>query len=264
MKWVLLAMILFFFLIILPTILCKLICTRGKNISVWWCVLTVFICFAILYMMSKISEVLTSLLGIAQASDQNMAINLLIFIPVYIILSVLIMKKILTVGVIRGIIVSLIFLVCAILGGGITTSIMISDIKKTPAFKAYSEQKGTISGLADTNDAQPFYDKGIKELQQERWSTALSFFQQATAKNPRFADAWFQVGYCCGNLGRWQESIKAFKQAIILKPDLAAAHYGLGVVYLAIGDKGSALDEYKILKTSDAERANKLFNLIYK
>jgi hypothetical protein len=30
-----------------------------------------------------------------------------------------------------------------------------------------------------------------------------------------------------------------------------------------LGDKGFALDEYKILKDLDPERANKLFNLIY-
>jgi hypothetical protein len=33
---------------------------------------------------------------------------------------------------------------------------------------------------------------------------------------------------------------------------------------LQVGDKGSALEEYKILKTLDTEKANKLFNLIYK
>lgn len=264
MKWVLLAMILFFFLIILPTILCKLICARGKNISIWWCLLTVFICFALFYMMSQISEVLTSLLGIARASDQNMVINLLVFIPVYVILSVLVMKKILTVGIIRGIIMSLLFMVCAILGGGLITSILISDIKKTPSFKAYQEQKRTGSGLIDTDEAQSFYDRGLKEVQQEHWSTALSFFQQATAQNPQFAEAWFQTGYCCGNLGRFQEATEAFKQAITIKSDYAGAHYGLGVTYLAIGDKDSAVSEHKILKTLDVERANKLFNLIYK
>jgi hypothetical protein len=29
------------------------------------------------------------------------------------------------------------------------------------------------------------------------------------------------------------------------------------------GDKGSALEEYKILKTLDVDKANELFNLIY-
>ena len=42
------------------------------------------------------------------------------------------------------------------------------------------------------------------------------------------------------------------------------AHYNLGVVYLETGDKSSAIEEYKILKTLDPELANKLFNLINK
>jgi len=37
----------------------------------------------------------------------------------------------------------------------------------------------------------------------------------------------------------------------------------LGLAYIIIGDKGSALDEYKILKEIDKELANKLFNAIY-
>jgi len=37
-----------------------------------------------------------------------------------------------------------------------------------------------------------------------------------------------------------------------------------GLSYSAVGDKGSALEEYKILKTMNTERANKLFSLIYK
>jgi hypothetical protein len=42
------------------------------------------------------------------------------------------------------------------------------------------------------------------------------------------------------------------------------AHHNLGVAYLATGDKSSALEEYKILKTLNAEQANELFKLINK
>ena len=45
-------------------------------------------------------------------------------------------------------------------------------------------------------------------------------------------------------------------------PDYAEAHYGLGVVYVAIKDRDSALEQYKILKKLDTELANELFNVI--
>ena len=41
------------------------------------------------------------------------------------------------------------------------------------------------------------------------------------------------------------------------------AHYNFDLIYLRIGDKSSALNEYKILKELDIDKANELFDLIY-
>ena len=61
-----------------------------------------------------------------------------------------------------------------------------------------------------------------------------------------------------------KESIEPFKQAIRIDPDNVAAHTALGIAYYSLGDKSSALEQYKILKKLDAEMADLLFNLIYK
>ena len=61
-----------------------------------------------------------------------------------------------------------------------------------------------------------------------------------------------------------KEEIESYKQAIRLDPDYADAHYNLGYAYILLNDKESALEQYKILKNLDSERANELFNLIYK
>ncbi len=53
------------------------------------------------------------------------------------------------------------------------------------------------------------------------------------------------------------------KQAIRIRPDFAEAHYNLGYTYILLNDRDFALEQYKILKSLDSERANKLFNLIY-
>jgi len=60
-----------------------------------------------------------------------------------------------------------------------------------------------------------------------------------------------------------EEAIEFFKQAIRIKPDYADAHNNLGLAYLGLNDRGSALEQYKILKKLDTEQANKLFNFIY-
>ena len=146
-----------------------------------------------------------------------------------------------------------------LLAGIVLTSLLVIALKETSKTPIFNER------TADSSDAQLFYNEGLKEEGQENWSAALTYFQKATVKNPDNADAWSEVGYCYSSLGRHQDAIEAYKQAIRIKPDLAGAHYNLGLVYLLIiGDKGSALEEYKILKTLDAELANKLFNLIYK
>jgi tetratricopeptide (TPR) repeat protein len=105
---------------------------------------------------------------------------------------------------------------------------------------------------------------GIAYGKLDRWQEALEAYKQAIRIKPDYAVAHYSLGLAYAHLDRWQEAIEACKQAIRIKPDYAEAHTVLGNVYFLKGDKGSALEEYKILKTLDAERANELFNLIYK
>jgi len=112
----------------------------------------------------------------------------------------------------------------------------LKETAKTPIFNAMT---------ADSNDTQLFYYKGLIELFQENWSAALTYFQKAKETNPQDADAWFQIGYCYGKLGRYQESIEAYKQAIKINPDYADAHGNLGVDYGKLGRYQDAIELYK-------------------
>jgi len=62
----------------------------------------------------------------------------------------------------------------------------------------------------------------------------------------------------------YEEAIESFKQAIKIDPEHTEANYNLGVAYINLKDRGSAMEQYKILKKLDTELANKLFNNIYK
>ena len=146
--------------------------------------------------------------------------------------------------------------------------------------------------------AEGLYFKGLAFFLAEDYEKALSYFEKAVEKNPRYADAYFSIGGCnyalgryteaiealkqairikpdyakayfglglaYGKLGSYTEAIEAYKQAIRIKPDFAEPHLALGLTYLIVGDKGSALDEYKILKGLNSNLANELFNLIYR
>ena len=86
--------------------------------------------------------------------------------------------------------------------------------------------------------------------------------------------AYNNLGYVYEYLGRFEEAIKYYKQAIKIKPDFVLAHenlanlvdarYRSGITHLKNGNKDSALKEYEILKTIDANMANELLKIINK
>ena len=105
-----------------------------------------------------------------------------------------------------------------------------------------------------------FYDfDSLYKLQKEA-------FKQAIRINPDDADAHFELGIAHGEFGMYKEAVESLKQVLRIKPDSVAAHYYLGLAYAILNDRGSALEQYKILKILDSERANELnelFNKIY-
>ena len=97
-----------------------------------------------------------------------------------------------------------------------------------------------------------------------RHQEAIEAFRQAIKINPYYAKAHNNLGAAYGRLGRYQEAIEAFRQAIKINPDYAEAHLFLGYAYLAIGNKNSALTEYNILKSFNSKSANNLLKQINK
>lgn len=114
------------------------------------------------------------------------------------------------------------------------------------------------------DDAKAHDNLGNAYAESGMHKEAIEAYKQAIRIKPDDAVAHYNLGVAYGKAGKYEEEIEAYKQAIRIKPDYAVAHYNLGVSYLASGDRGMALEEYKILKDLDPQRANKLFNLIYK
>ncbi|MHA2657337.1 MAG: tetratricopeptide repeat protein [bacterium JZ-2024 1] len=93
--------------------------------------------------------------------------------------------------------------------------------------------------------AEGLYARGLPFLFEENYEKALDYFQKTVEKKPDYADAYFQIGYCLDELGRYPEAVKAYKQAIRIKRDYAEAHYNLGVVYDKLGRYLEAVKAYK-------------------
>jgi len=116
----------------------------------------------------------------------------------------------------------------------------------------------------DPDVKEAHYNLGTVYIKSGKYQEAIESYKQAIRIDPDFADAHHNLGTAYGELGKHQEAIESFKHAIRIDPDHAGAHKNLGVAYVELNKRNSALEQYKILKKLDTEKANKLFDRIYK
>ncbi len=80
---------------------------------------------------------------------------------------------------------------------------------------------------------------------------AIEQYERAVKNEPNDADKYMELGAAYYIAHRWNEAQDAFERAVSLNPGLAHAHYYLGVLYAAKGDKTRALKELNaVLSTS--------------
>jgi len=72
----------------------------------------------------------------------------------------------------------------------------------------------------------------------------------------------FKQGVEFSKTGDHPKAAKAFKQAVRLDPKSSLAHLCLGITYVDLGDRKSAMKQYEILKTLSPKRADALLDLI--
>jgi tetratricopeptide (TPR) repeat protein len=83
---------------------------------------------------------------------------------------------------------------------------------------------------------------------------ARALLEQATAADPKLADAWYQLGVLDQEEGKWQESTAALEKAIAVKPTLAEAHYRLARAYSHLGRREDAAKEIALQQRYSKEQ----------
>jgi Flp pilus assembly protein TadD len=78
-----------------------------------------------------------------------------------------------------------------------------------------------------------------------RYQDAIEDYKQAIKTNPDYSEANYNLGVACGKLGRRQEEVEAYKRAIKIKPYYAKAYCNLGIAYDALGRRQDAIEAYK-------------------
>jgi pentatricopeptide repeat protein len=73
----------------------------------------------------------------------------------------------------------------------------------------------------------------------------MEVFKQTIQIKPDLAGAHYNLGLAYVRSGMHREAIEAFKQAIRINPDFAEAHYSLGLAYVRSGMYREAIEVFK-------------------
>lgn len=127
------------------------------------------------------------------------------------------------------------------------------------AIDAYGQALRLKPGFAQAaaNLAQALVRKGRKD-------EAVASLRAALDHSPGEAELHATMGLLLKGIGRSKEAAASLLEATRLDPRHASAHFHLGVLHVESGNKAAALETYKTLQGLDPDRANKLFDRVYK
>jgi tetratricopeptide (TPR) repeat protein len=99
-------------------------------------------------------------------------------------------------------------------------------------FGLRTQAHAVFQDILDINpqDVLALNSLGYNELSNRHLVQALGFFERALVLTPANANAHFNVGFVCEELGRSQEAEHAFRAAIQIDEKMDRAWYGLGLV----------------------------------
>ena len=126
--------------------------------------------------------------------------------------------------------------------------------------KAVEMLKHAIRLKPDYYEAYVILGPPLSEL--ERYSEAVEVLEKAIRLNPNNSSAYINLSSTLGYQNQQKKAIEVLKKALLIDPDNSAIHNNLGIDYLSIGDRTSALKEYEVLKNLDMASADRLLERI--
>ncbi len=120
---------------------------------------------------------------------------------------------------------------------------------------------GTTQAKQTLPPSKQYYSTGVSLVLTKNYSKALSNFKQAIKEEPKFAEAFFYIGYCYDELGEHLEAVTAFKKAILLKPNFIEAHYNLGIAYDELKQFQDSIESYQRASELKPDFFEAFFNL---
>lgn len=148
-----------------------------------------------------------------------------------------------------------------------------------------------------TESAEEHFVFGLKYEGENKYAYAAKAYKRAIKLKPDYFDAHMNLGLAYYKLGKYSDAIGAYKQALSIKPDFTIynklgtiyiitgkysmaidafeqaavinsknpeTYFNLGISYFLNGDKDTAYEKYIILNKLNKERAENLFDFLYR
>jgi tetratricopeptide (TPR) repeat protein len=80
----------------------------------------------------------------------------------------------------------------------------------------------------DVTFMEAYIEKGLLYYDQKKFDEALKIFQTASSVNGKYADAFYYQARCYEAMGKTQEAISLYRQALSIDPELKEASAALG------------------------------------
>lgn len=90
-----------------------------------------------------------------------------------------------------------------------------------------------------------YINQGNQLVTQGRWDEAIKAYKEAIKRDPNSGVAYNQLGVALSNQGRWDEAIEAYRQATILRPQDVTTHKNLSGALESQGLLNQAIEAYR-------------------
>jgi CHAT domain-containing protein/Tfp pilus assembly protein PilF len=136
------------------------------------------------------------------------------------------------------------------ISGGNEQGTSLSEVEKLNQLLAglngsgYNQTSVPVSNSSTVSDAEFWYNQGVTLYELGRNEEALASFDQAISLQPDYYQAWDNQGAVLIKLGRHKKALASFDRAISLQPDYYQAWRGRGVVLGMLGRHKEALANF--------------------
>jgi len=98
---------------------------------------------------------------------------------------------------------------------------------------------------SDNDIVNDLMSEGIGEMSVRNYERALTVFNEVVEIAPDFAEGWNKRATVYYLMGKYKASIRDIERTLALEPRHFGALSGLGLIFLAIGNDGAALEAFE-------------------